>query len=276
MAGRRPEALLFGPRHWYRQYPVAYAEERLTARGAAVAPVLLDVTRDPHLADVHFVAWRILGRLIPPTYLKEVHQAGREGRLSAQEVSGLVELFLPIRRPADYWQPEKVMDWLGRQLADKTFDQIVLDEMDAFLKVSYAEGGMYPGLIDERVLRWLNRAYDVDLGAWLADKAPAVLEFRRAQLVKGYDPATSFGLYGNASDGLLDEAMAAIYLKPEDRKACQELLEAVYPGLLPGGNRSPLHPEPAEGWEQRLRDWFQGRRPVLRYDPARMHFAAEP
>ena len=73
-------------------------------------------------------------------------------------------------------------------------------------------------------------------------------------------------LCNNIDDGLLDEAMIAIFPKAEDRKACTELLEAAYDGL------SPLHPRPKDGWEQRLKDWYWQQRPKLHYDHSLLRF----
>jgi hypothetical protein len=261
-----------GVKFWYKRYPVSYARERLITRGSSVAPILLEIIQDQNYENIHFVAWKIYGQLAPPMYLKEVYQAGKQGRLLPDDVSALVNFFLPVLRSKDYWQKDKVMDWLGKQLADKSFDQIVLDAMDDYLKAEDKDGGMFPGVIDENVLRWLGWIYDVNLDSWLAAKAPSVLKFRMEQLSRGYDPATSFNLDSNLSYGLLDEAMVAIYPQLQDQKACKDLLEAVCPILLTQGVRSPLQPQPTDGWERRLKDWYWSQRPSLRYDPSLLRF----
>jgi hypothetical protein len=269
---RWPGGQFHSVKHWYEKYPVAYAKERLIARGSVVARILLEVTRDPKDADIHFVAWQVLGKLTGPTYLKELSQASKQGRLSPGEVSALVQAFLPVRRSVDYVQDDKVVDWMGRQIADKNCDDIVLDVMDELVKAKYEDGGMYPGVMDERVLRWLGRIYDIDLDSWLATKAPVILKFRQEQLSKGYDPASSFNCDNNIANGLLDEAMVAIYSRPQDQEACKQLLDAVYPNELPGGVRSPLHPQMSPGWEQRLKGWYWSQRPSLRYDSSLLRF----
>jgi len=263
-----------GAKHWYKEYPVSYAKERLIARGSSVIPVLRDIIHDKNCADVHYVAIDVLGKLDPPAFLKELYRSGKDQSVSPGQVSHLVQFGLPVLGLADYWHDDKVIDWLGKQLDKKSYDEIVLGLMDDFLKAKYADGGMYPGLMDEGVLRWLDRVYDVDLDSWLSAKAPSVLKFRHEQLSKGYDTATCFDLGNNASYGLLDEAMAAIYPKLEDQKACKELLEAVYPNELPGGKQSPLHPKRTPGWEQRLKDWYWSQRASLQYDPALLRFVS--
>jgi hypothetical protein len=256
-----------GAKYWYKKYPVSYAAERLTARASSVVPILLEITHDKQYVDVHFAAWGILEKLDPPVCLKELYQAGVQGRLSPAEVSAILMLFLPVRISEDYWEEDQVMDWLGKQLAEKDFDQIVLDLMDEFLKAGYEEGGMDPLSMDEGVLRWLNRIYDIDLDSWLQAKAPAAFKFRGEQLARGYDPVTGLSACVEAmADFQLQEALVAVCPEPRDRKACQELLEVLY------DNVSPLQPQPTAGWEQRLKDWYWSQRPSLRYDRTLLRF----
>jgi hypothetical protein len=244
-------------KRWYKQYPVAYARERLISRGRSILPTLLEITRDPSHRDLHFAAWQLLANLDCPDYLKELYEAGKEKRITAGQVSALVETALPVRMGAVFLHDDKIMDWLGAQLAQKSPDQIVLDLLDELFTAKYEDGGLYPGVADHRVLKWLNRIYDIDLDSWLAQNVPAALKFRQEQLAKGYDPATSFNLSQSIADGLLDEAMAAIYPQPDDRNACRALLEAVYTNTT---SAPLLRPAATPGWEQRLRSWYRGKR----------------
>lgn len=255
-------------KHWSKQYPVSYARERLIARGRSVVPALLEITRDPSCTDLHCSAWDYLGTLDYPDYLKQLYEAGRQERLTPSQVSGVILTALPVRMQAEFLQNDKVMDWLGSQL-NKNYDQIVLDLLDKLFTAEYADGGLFPGMANDHVLRWLDRIYDIDLDSWLAQNAPAALKFRREQLAKGYDPATSFELAQNISDRLLDEALVAIYPQPEDQKACRALLEAVYMSTT---SAPLLRPEAKPGWEQRLRDWYRNQRASLRYDRSLMRF----
>ena len=183
----------------------------------------------------------------------------------------LLTRFLPGGPTEDYWYKDKVMDWLGKQLAEKSFNEIVLHLLDKLMKEDYAHGGLHPGIIDDRVMRWFNRVYDTDLDSWLEAKTPVAFKFRREQLAKGYDPITivSGYVYRAMSDGQLQEALDVIYPSAEDRKGCQELLEVV------NDNLSPLHPQPTAGWEQRLKDWYWSQRSSLRYDSVLLRFVPQ-
>ena len=248
-----------GTEHWYRRFPVSYAEERLITKGSGIGPILIGITRDREYSDIHYYAWKVLAILSPPTQVNELCQAGREGRLQSAEVSAL--LVWPWSGPPT---EDNVIGWLGKQLTEKGFDETVLSALDSHINQDYAHGGLHPRIIDERVLRWLNRVYDVDFDSWLAAKAPVAYKFRKEQLAKGYDPVSivSGYVYRAMSDHQLKEALDAIYTNPQDRKAFEELIRIIHDDL------STLHPQPTSGWEQRLRRWYRSQRALLKYDPS--------
>jgi len=264
----------YSVKHWYKKYPVAYAKERLIVRGSVVVPILVEIIQDPQYEEIQFFAWDVLGKLNPPLFLEELYKAGKNGLLSPKQVLSQIRFFLPIHRHEDFWHEDKVMDWLGQQLVEKTFDQIILDAMDRHVSADVNSGGMHPIIRDSQVFRWLDRAHDMDLNTWLAVNAPNVLAFRQEQLAKGYDPVTAFSLSQNIGDDMLDEAMAAIYPRAEDREACKELFLATYPSLLSGGRYAPLRAAASDGWLERFRDWYRSQRPYLRYDPELLRFVS--
>lgn len=256
-----------GAKHWYKVYPTQYAEEKLLSQGKAIVEPLLRIVFDPQHAELRWAAWSVLERFEDPRILKAIFDAASKKQITAGQLTGLLRGHLPVHVSSAHLHEDSVIQWLGKQLAAKGYDQIRLDLLDEFMKAKPADGGIWPGVSDIRAERWLNRFYDIDLDAWLAQKAPKALEFRRKQLTKGYDPVVTFSsLRGNIAAGLLEEALVSIFPDPEDRKACSQLLEAAY------DESSPLHPKETPGWEQRLRDWYWSQRESLRYDFSLLRF----
>ena len=280
-ADRRMSALtnhLWGwartPQGVYRQYPVAYAKERLIVRGSDVVPVLLDIIRDPKLTKVHWCALDILAELDTPLYLTELNKVGQEGRVTAEDMRWALGRLLPYGLSIGYNREATVMDWLNTQLAQKSFDEIILGVLDEYFTVKGQDGGLSAITYDMYALRWLNRTWDGDFDVWLSIKSPSVAEFRRSQLLKGYDPATALRpLRVNIDDGMLDEAMVAIYSDPKDRKACKELLEIVHSDERPDALPSIRKPPP--GGAIKLKDWYWNQRPYLKYDRTLHRFVSK-
>jgi len=275
--GCRTPTRICGAKFWYTMYPVYYARERLITRGSAVVPVLLEVIRDtehPAYSDIAYFTWTSLNALDPRTYLEEVYRAGMENRLSPDQVADYAS-FIPFYkgRPAD-WNKEEVLEWLGRQLSEKTFDQIVLEELDVYIMIEdAAKGGMRGGYIDKNMLRWLNRIYDMDFDAYLEANAPDVLQFRREQMARGYDPVSIVQITGTLTgamhDGMIHEALNAIYTSPEDRQAFEKLVRILHDGYE---YDSPYRLRPPDGWRENLRVWYTTHRSSLRYDPSLLRF----
>ena len=257
----------------YDKYPVSYAKQRLVLKGRTIIPLLLQVLRESDCKDVHVIAWELLSQLDGALCLHELHQAGLENRLSPSVVSLLLRSWFPVRTQAAFLEPDKTLEWLGGELREKSYDQILLTLLDEFLKAEYADGGLDPRVPDERILRWLNRVYDLDLDCWLAANAPEALRFRQRELLKGYDPATSLDLGQSIFDGMLEQALAVLYSSPDERRACRQLLEAVYPNV---SAQKLVRPTPTEGWLGRLRDWYWGQRDSLRYDRTVLRLSTGP
>lgn len=147
----------------------------------------------------------------------------------------------------------------------------MLQQLDHIMRSNAAEGGLSEGIWDRRVLAWLDRLYDVSLSEWLTEKAPAALQFREREFQKGYDPVIGFArFYGDLLYAKTDDGMQSVFLKPEDRLACHQLIEAVY------DDASPLHPERKQGWCESLRNWYWFNRSHFRYDPQKHRLVLAP
>jgi len=129
--------------------------------------------------------------------------------------------------------------------------------------------GIFPGIVDARVLRWFNRLYDRDFDEWLAQVAPDALAFREASLEKGWDPVRMQRLAADLYLGEPDGAIAKVYASQADQVACRRLLQAAF------DRNSPLPPRQVAGWEDRLHDWYRANRHRFVYDYAKHRFVVD-
>ena len=179
---------LLGTKYWYKKYPTQYAREKLASQGKAVVEPLLRIVSAPQYTELRWLAWSVLTQFEDPRILQAMFDAVSTKRITPGQLAGMLKGHLPVRPSAEYLEEGAVVQWLEKQLATKSYDQIRLDLLDEFMRSEDEGVGTYSGIPE----RWLNRFYGIDFDVWLAKKAPKALGFRRKQLKKGYDPVTVF------------------------------------------------------------------------------------
>ena len=249
-------------------YPVKYAEERLLSEGTRVVEPLLSIVRNPHYEhELRMLAWVVLTEFDDPRIVREALQAADRREISPFEFRVASGGQLPYFPSSSQLKGQDVVTWMKNRLSQKSLNQLRLDMLERVIELPFADGGIYPGVPDGRVMRWLNKIYDIDIDDWLAKEAPAALEFRNRQLSKGYDPIQAFTQFrANLHEGIIDEGIKAVFRDPEDQRACRQLIEAVY------DDESALHPPHTKGAEDRLRTWYRTHRGSLVYDSGKHRF----
>jgi hypothetical protein len=259
-----------------RLYPVTYADEKLIALGSEVIEPLFRILRDPDVdARIRERAGRILASFDHPRILPEIRQAAADKLLPSSPLYWILGGHLPlsestkglISTPMEQLMPEGLLQWL-QDACKLPYDEVRLRELDIVMKAAgYADGGLCSGTSDHRILRWLDKIYDVDLSKWLAEHAPAAYRFRENQMKKGYDPACAFRRFSsNLHNGIIDEGIKSVFANPDEQTACRQLIEAVY------DDSSPLHPPRKPDWVDNLKAWYWGARGRLVYDYERHRF----
>lgn len=264
-------------RGWNCFYPVHYTGEKIVHLGDSVVPILNDIMLDRQQArEICGAAGRWLSFFDDPRSPAAVLDAARSETLNDNDLFIVTDLVLDPQWESESSNP---LDALSRpfqirvleKAAAQPYDQYRLSVLDKVMKAKgCAEGGFEYDIWDRRVLRWLDRLYDVDLSVWLAEKAPAALDFRNAELRKGYDPVIAFqGFSGQLHTGAIDEGIKSVLADAQERVACRQLIEAVYDPT------SPLYPPKKAGWPDRLRAWYWANRKNLIYDQAKHRFVVK-
>lgn len=247
-----------GKKTWDIIFPLTYAGSKLVSQGELALPALLRLAEEQG-------SWLMVARFDDPRLLQLAVTAYQDGRVDYTNFgyflgSHLPDVYNPLPAPG-YGSEEKIAEWIQTNLSGKSYQEICLESMDILMQ--HKDPLTLSHFLGKRwVLRWLNRVGDYDLDDWLAVKAPEALAFRNRELKKGYDPAVAFPYFaGDFIEGMMDEGIKAVYPDTNDRKACRQLIEAVY-GLY----RSPLLVPRAEGWQVRLQQWYWENRHHLVYD----------
>jgi hypothetical protein len=214
------------------------------------------------------MAWDLIGAaggLDTPGMLTQLLVAHRSGLMTTGAVYGIASRHLLLNERPD--GPRITVDdapaWLAARLAaGKTYGDIVLEGLDQ--KMSPASFNIRPG--DATVQRFLNRIDGEDVDEWLGKRAPGVNVFRHAQVsANGSDPAITLTRHLMAYrpwEGEVTSAIAAVYPDPEDQKACEAMVAAIFQVH----DRIVLGRSPSE---RHLRDWYWAKRSQMVYDPER-------
>jgi hypothetical protein len=260
--GSKPGQLV-NYRLWFALYPIHYAQEKLISRGSAVVEPLLRIMADPKESrKTVLAAGDVLARFDDPRIFQAYLDAQAHERMDVYDLWNCLDVYLcdvPVRA-------RDVVSWAGAE-SNKSYEQMRLEVLDRHLAPSARL--LEPMSVDIPCIRWLNRLQDWDIDEWLAQKAPAALEFRNTQLRKGYDPLF-LGCEVGPAHGKIEEALSAgLYPDPKDQAAFRQLQDATH---LPG---SPLYPPERHGWQDRLRTWYRSNRPFLVYDFSKHRFVVD-
>jgi hypothetical protein len=259
--------ILTGQAIWDRRYPVTYAEQRLQSVGTPVIPVLLGILQDrTQSPEVRGMAAEALSVFDDVRILSAYAKVARDKMLDAATMRRAVAKYLPFDGSIYQYSRQELIQWL-ESATHKDYGEGCLELLDRLLRLRYEEGGLFPTTADYRIIRWLNFSGDTDLDKWLSEKAPAALEFRNRQHLRGYDPVASFERFcARLHVGSAGEGCDAVFSDPSERRACHDLIEVVW------DSSSALYPPAEDGWLERLRAWYKQNRSELRYDFAKHRF----
>jgi hypothetical protein len=258
-----------GEAYWDRRFPVSYSEERVIAMGATVIDPLIRLVASNDDPRIVTKAAYVLAHFDDPRILPAFYQAAKCGRVSPSDLQWLLEIHLPVGPLTTGVNDADVIKWLGDR-ADQDYSVLRLALLDIVVTAEYKDGGIYAGVADRRIIRWLNRIYDDDLDECLARLAPGALAFRNGELKKGYDPIALQRLAARLNGSNKDEGIKAVYSDLQTQAACHELLELV-DALIMGGEPSLGR----DGWQDRLRAWYREHRDQLVYDFEKHRFVVK-
>jgi hypothetical protein len=255
-----------------RCWPLQYAQEGLVRCGHTIRAPLRELALSAEVEPaVRYRAVLVLSRQDGAAG-REASAAGyRAGLFSFEQLSGAIHLSLPFCTPTRQDEARSSTDLLELEddhvralatIGERSYEDVLLEQMDCVFTESRLRGGLYQCGFDNRIKRFLNRIGDQDIDEWLAQVAPAALEFRNREVATGYDPVSAFENLRTSADVDVD-ALAKI-LPAEDRAVCRELLLAT---VVPG---SATYPPIRADWEDRLRAWYWANRASFKYDPDKL------
>jgi hypothetical protein len=256
-----------GKKTWDVIFPRRYAGAKLVTQGKLALPALLRLAEEQG-------RWLMVARFDDPRLLQLAVAAYQDGRADYTNFGYFLRSHLPVVHnplpPPGYGSEQKIDRWIETNLSGKSYQEVCFQFMDDLMRHEKPDALSY--FLGERwVVRWLNRVGDYDLDDWLAQKAPEAFAFRNRELKKGYDPAVAFPYFaGDFIQGMKEEGIKAMFQDTKDRKACRQLIEAVY-----GPYGSPLLVPRAEGWRVRLRQWYWQNRDHLAYDFEKHRFVVK-
>jgi hypothetical protein len=248
-----------------RIFPIAYAKEKLLSQGSVAVEPLLKIANDSDQNRwIIKCAWLMLAKFDDPQITKSALNAAINKCITPYTLCLILNTHL--RGTGREFDKDNVIEYLKEKLATKTYDEMRLDLLDELMKAPAEKGGLQVGIDNPDVLRWLNHLYHHDLDQWLTEKAPAALDFRNRELKKGYDPVIAFWMFPrNLSEGIIDEGIKAVFTDHDERKACRQLIQAVYDSMYFDSPFYISDQDDPNGLDE-LRKWYWENRDKFVYD----------